>query len=163
MHVANVIKCDMSNGPGMRVTVFVSGCTLKCVGCFNTEAKHFKFGKHYEEVESEIFSALADDYISGLSILGGDPCEKANIKTVTELVIKAKELFPNKPVWVWTGRLLEDLQNDPDGLYDQLLATVDVLIDGPFIQEQADKKLKYTGSKNQRIINLKELNSKSND
>lgn len=152
MHIANVIKCDMSNGPGMRVTVFVSGCTLKCAGCFNTEAKHFKFGKPYEEMETEIFSALSEPYIQGLSILGGDPCEKANIKTVTDLVLKTRELFPGKDIWVWTGRTLETLNSDPDGLYDRLLGNIDVLVDGPFIQELHDPKLEYRGSSNQRVI-----------
>ena len=155
MNIANLIKCDMSNGPGMRVTVFVSGCTLNCPGCFNTEAKKFKFGKPYEEVESEIFSALAEPYIEGLSILGGDPCEKANIETVTKLCIKAKELFPNKTIWMWTGRTIEELKTN--SIYEKILETIDVLVDGPFVQDLHSAKLEYRGSSNQRVIPLNSI------
>lgn len=155
MYISDFLPFDVVNGPGVRATLFVSGCTLQCKGCFNDKAKNFKNGKPFEEVKSEIFKALSNPDVCGLSILGGDPCEPKNIWDVTNLCRELKSIYPNKTIWVWTGRTIEELQSDPGKRYKELLETIDVLVDGRFEEDKADDSLRYRGSSNQKVINLK--------
>lgn len=149
MHYGKLIKCDIANGPGVRVSLFVSGCRNRCKGCFNSETWDFNYGKEFtSETVDEILEALKPNYISGLSILGGDPFEPENIFPVTDLCYKVKRLYPNKSIWIYTGYLYEHLKTRA------VLALVDVLVDGPFIEAQKDLSLAFRGSRNQRIIDV---------
>lgn len=151
MYYNSLIKTDLVNGPGIRVSLFVSGCTLNCKECFNREAQNFKYGLPYnEEVEDYILELLGDKHISGLSILGGEPCHPKNIDKVTKLVRIIKNRYTDKTVYVWTGYELEELRERGD--CKSLLKLIDVLIDGPFIKELHDPELVWRGSTNQRIL-----------
>lgn len=140
---------DIANGPGVRVSLFVSGCRNHCKGCFNPETWDFKFGKRFDiHAEVDLFRDLGKEHIAGLSILGGDPMEPENRCRVTGLCDRVKEYMPEKTIWVYTGYLYEDLQNY------EIMRYIDVLVDGPFVQELKDITLQYRGSKNQRIIDV---------
>lgn len=150
MHYAAIKKYDIANGPGCRVSLFVSGCRRHCNGCFNTEAQAFDYGTEYtSETRRELLEMLSDEHIAGLSILGGDPFESENQQTVYELCKIAKARYRQKDIWAWTGFMWEDVQNS------HILDYVDVLVDGPFILEQKDLCLAYRGSRNQRVIDVK--------
>lgn len=147
MNYIGLNKYDTANGEGIRVSLFVSGCTLYCKGCFNKESWNFKVGKEFtKSVKEEIINELKKPYIKGFSLLGGDPLEPKLHDDVLDLVKSIKMEIPNKDIWLWTGRLYEDEKDN------EILKYIDVLIDGPFIQELADKNLQYRGSSNQRII-----------
>ena len=149
MNYIGLNKYDTANGPGIRVSLFVSGCTLCCKGCFNKESWKFNAGLPFTEtVKQDIIKELKNPWISGFSLLGGDPLEPKLHSEVLDLVKSIKSEVPDKDIWLWTGRLHE---NEKD---NEILQYVDVLIDGPFIQEFSDKTLKYKGSKNQRVINI---------
>lgn len=149
MNYASINKTDIANGLGVRVSVFVSGCRHRCPGCFNKEAWDFNYGVAFsEETVSEILEALNHDYISGLTILGGEPFEPENLSTVRELCKTVKEKYPEKSVWVYTGLLYDNVADA------KVMRYIDVLVDGPFIQEQKDLTLHFRGSKNQRIIDV---------
>ena len=151
MNYIGLNKYDTANGPGIRVSLFVSGCTLCCKGCFNKESWKFNAGFSFtEQIKNEIVKELKNPWISGFSLLGGDPLEPKLHDDVLDLVKTIKQEVPNKDIWLWTGRLYEN-EKDNDILKYKY---IDVLIDGPFIQELKDPKLKYRGSKNQRIINI---------
>jgi anaerobic ribonucleoside-triphosphate reductase activating protein len=137
------------NGEGVRVSLFVAGCTLNCKGCFNKEAQNFRAGNVFDDETLALLNTmLSHDSIDGLSILGGDPLEPKNIQDVFNVVYYVKKVQPSKTIWVWTGRLLEEIQiSNPD-----ILKYIDVLIDGPFIQELRDPECTYFGSTNQRIL-----------
>ena len=142
-------KYDTANGPGIRVSLFVSGCTLCCKGCFNKESWKFNAGLPFtDSIKNDIINELKKSWISGFSLLGGDPLEPKLHDDVLDLVKTIKQEVPNKDIWLWTGRLYE---NETD---NEILRCVDILVDGPFIQEFSDKTLKYKGSKNQRVINI---------
>src|SRR5574344_2131159 len=142
-------KYDTANGPGIRVSLFVSGCTLCCKGCFNKESWKFNAGLPFtDSIKTDIINELKKSWISGFSLLGGDPLEPKLHSEVLDLVKSIKSEIPNKDIWLWTGRLYE---NEKD---NEILEYVNVLIDGPYIQEFSDKTLKYKGSKNQRVINI---------
>jgi anaerobic ribonucleoside-triphosphate reductase activating protein len=147
----NIIKqLDIANGPGCRVSLFVQGCEFNCPGCFNDVAKDFESGTKFTEQTIEAIFALAEpDHISGLSILGGEPLHPRNREEVIRLARKFKEKYPDKTVWLWTGYLLEEVFED---LID---SGIDVVVDGRFIEAQKDLRLKYRGSSNQRVIDLK--------
>ena len=146
MNYIGLNKYDTANGEGIRVSLFVSGCTLYCKGCFNKESWNFKAGKEFTKyVKEEIINELKNPWISGFSLLGGDPLEPKLHDEVLDLVKSIKMEIPNKDIWLWTGRLYEDEKDN------EILEYIDVLIDGPFIQELADKNLQYRGSSNQRI------------
>lgn len=150
MNFTQLNKFDTVNGPGIRVSLFVSGCTKNCKGCFNQEAKDFNAGKLFTgQTLHEILQALRDPAIDGISILGGDPLEEANIETVDYICKTVKANYPDKTVWVWTGALHHQINPN-------YLTAVDVLVDGPFVES---KKVEgqFFGSSNQRIIKLKEL------
>lgn len=142
-------KYDTANGPGIRVSLFVSGCTLCCKGCFNKESWKFNAGLPFtDSIKNDIINELKKSWVNGFSLLGGDPLEPRLHDDVLDLVKTIKQEVPNKDIWLWTGRLYE---NETD---NEILQYVDILVDGPFIQEFSDKTLKYKGSKNQRIINI---------
>lgn len=151
MHYNSLVKTDLVNGPGIRVSLFVSGCTLNCLECFNREAQNFKFGLPYNaDVEDYILELLSDKHISGLSVLGGEPCHPKNVYHVAKLARIIKKRFPEKTIYVWTGYTLEDIQHRED--CKNLLETIDVLIDGPFEKDKHVPDLQWRGSTNQRIL-----------
>lgn len=156
MNYSGINFCDTANGPGVRVSLFVSGCSLHCKGCFNKEAWDRNYGKEFtQDGLFEIIRALDNDYVSGLSILGGDPLEPYNKDEVLMLCRVVKRLYPNKTIWLWTGRKYEDVKDE------EALKFVDVVVDGPFIER---KKVNGTGhwfgSSNQRIIRIHEANAR---
>lgn len=160
MNYAVIKPYDISNGPGVRVSLFVSGCTHRCRGCFNSEAWDFDYGLPYTpQTEDRIMQLLAPGYISGLSLLGGEPFEPANQPALAALVRRTRETYPQKNVWCYTGYLFEDIAAGGVGDSDtamSLLRGIDVLVDGPFVQELKDISLIFRGSANQRIIDVKE-------
>lgn len=150
MNYASLNLFDTQNGPGVRVSLFVSGCTLACPGCFNREAQNFKYGKLFDgQTEQRILDALDNPDVAGLSLLGGDPCEQKNIVTIAYLCKVVKASHPDKTIWLWTGRTIDQVRQSPYG--EWLLENVDVVVDGPFVQEKHDPKLEYRGSSNQKV------------
>lgn len=158
---------DTANGEGLRVTIFFSGCTLQCKGCFNKELWNFNVGKVFsKEVYENEIKPKVNEHISGLSVLGGDPFNCRNVLALRALIKWFKKDFPNKNVWVWTGYTFEEIvSEDYDlklpisthiGAYikKEVLPYIDVLIDGNFVEEQKDLTLKWRGSSNQRVIDV---------
>lgn len=140
---------DISNGPGISVTVFCSGCTHNCLGCHNPDTHNFSAGKPFTEETSQLILDLCKPaYISHLAITGGDPCHPKNWPTIKDLVKKFKTVYPDKSVWIWTGYLWEDVADDVIG------SGIDVLVDGQFKEELKDLRLSYRGSSNQRVIDV---------
>ena len=161
MFYANIKNYDIANGLGVRVSLFVSGCTHHCKGCFNEEAWDFSYGKEFtKEVEDQILKMLEPSYIKGLTLLGGEPMEKVNQRALLPFIKRYKEMYPDKNLWCFTGYTLEeDLLKESRArceVTDELLSYIDVLVDGEFILEKLDIALKFRGSDNQRIINLPE-------
>ena len=160
MYYGNIKKYDIADGEGVRVTLFVSGCTNKCKGCFQPETWDFCYGQPYtEDTEKEILNAMNYDYIQGLTLLGGEPFEPDNQRVLVNLLRKVKETYPDKDVWSYTGFVC-DKDLIPGGrryteVTDEMLSMIDVLVDGPFIEEKKNISLSYRGSENQRVINLK--------
>ncbi len=156
MNYADIKKVDVANGPGVRVSLFVSGCTHRCEACFNPEAWDFDFGAPFGEAELEkILALLAPDHIRGLSLLGGEPFEPANQGPVLELVRRVRETLPQKTIWCYSGYLFEELAGGKVGDHSRaLLEGLDVLVDGPFILAKKDLGLRFRGSNNQRIIDV---------
>ena len=160
MNYATIKNCDIANGPGVRVSLFVSGCTHRCKGCFNEVAWDFGYGEPFtQQTMDEIIGLLKPEYIRGLTLLGGEPFEPANQPTLVALLRQVKERYPNKSVWCFTGfRLGEELLTE--GAYprteytDEMLSYIDILVDGRFMQELKDISLQFRGSRNQRIIDL---------
>lgn len=150
MNYAGIIYNDIANGPGVRVSLFVSGCRNHCPGCFNPETWDFDYGDSFTaEIEAEIVEALRPSWIQGLSILGGDPMEPENQEVLLPFVRRLRAEFPKKDIWLYTGYRLEDVSDSP------MLPYVDVIVDGPFLIDQKDAGLAFRGSRNQRIIHLK--------
>jgi len=162
VNYASIRTCDIANGEGVRVTLFVSGCTHHCKGCFNPDQWDFNYGKPFtRETEDEILKDLEPDFISGLSILGGEPMEPSNQRVLVPFLRRFKEKFGDtKTIWVYTGCILEkDLQVESKwrtDATDEFLSLVDVLVDGPFVEELKDISLQFRGSSNQRILRLKQ-------
>ena len=153
MNYANIYRADIANGQGFRVSLFVSGCARNCKGCFNKEAQDPEFGKPFDDkAKQKIFKELEHDWCRGLSLLGGEPLSKLsdNRKTVIAFAKEVKDKFPNKDIAIWSGYTLEEIQAD-DTMKD-ILEYVDVLVDGPFIEEQKDLSIPFRGSRNQRIL-----------
>jgi anaerobic ribonucleoside-triphosphate reductase activating protein len=151
MHYSKIIPCDIANGPGWRVSLFVSGCRNRCKGCFNSEAWDFNYGQEFTwETLHEIERLLKNDNIDGLSILGGDPFESENREWVETLCAYIRHNMPEKTIWVWTGYSFEDLKDLP------VMKYIDVLVDGRFEEDLKDLRLKYRGSSNQRVIDVTE-------
>lgn len=151
MHYSVIRSHDIANGPGVRVSVFVSGCRRHCKGCFNKETWDFNYGQKFTwETVHELERLLASPHIRGLSILGGDPLEPENRLEVTALCAYIKNKLPEKDIWVWTGFSWEDVKDLTVFNY------VDVLVDGPFVEDKKDLRLAYCGSSNQRVIDVQE-------
>lgn len=165
MNFAEIKEYDVINGPGVRATLFVSGCWLDCPGCFNKEVQNFSYGREFTKEHFDyLMEVCGRPYISGLSILGGDPFAPENQKTVLSVVKKFKELYPEKTIYCWTGYKVEYLAKSKKEYTRELLNSVDTLIDGPFILALKDLKLKLRGSSNQRILsheNILEILEKS--
>ena len=162
MNYATIKKCDIANGEGIRVSLFVSGCTHHCKNCFNQVAWDFAYGNPFtEETEKEIFAELEKSYVNGLSLLGGEPFEPQNQAALLPFVKRVREKFPKKNIWCYTGftfdeerfLLKEEKKNAPQTR--ELLENIDVLVDGAFIEELKDISLSFRGSSNQRVIDLK--------
>ena len=150
MRYAEIYPFDISNGTGIRVSLFVQGCDRHCPGCFNPETWDFNGGKDFDsDTGNEILKLSKPDWISGLSVLGGEPLAPQNIKTVKTLCFGFKQKYPNKSIWIWTGYTFDELRKNKD--FQQLLDYIDVLVDGPFIESQKDLSLKWRGSSNQHI------------
>ena len=156
MHYADIKKVDVANGPGVRVSLFVSGCTHRCEECFNPETWDFSYGYPFGEEEIEkILALLAPDHIRGLSLLGGEPFEPDNQSAVLELVRRVRKELPGKTIWCYSGYLFEELADGKVGEHSrELLERLDVLVDGPFVLAKKDLGLRFRGSSNQRIIDV---------
>lgn len=149
MYYAKILPFDVGNGPGFRVSLWVSGCRRHCKGCFNKEAWDFKYGQEFDgETLHELVRMLDNPNIEGLSILGGDPFEPENREAVYEICKLVKFLRPNRSIWVWTGYSWEDLKELP------VMKYMDVLVDGRFEEDKKDLRLKWRGSSNQRVIDV---------
>lgn len=161
MNYAEIKNCDIANGPGVRVTLFVSGCTHHCEGCFNEETWDFRYGHSFtEEIQEQILTELAPDYIAGLTLLGGEPLEPGNRQALLPLIREAKRRYPHKNIWCYTGYLYEkDILGRFCDEWEQMkefLSYLDVIVDGEFILAQKDISLQFRGSANQRIIAVQE-------
>lgn len=161
MNYASVKPTDIANGPGVRVSLFVSGCTHCCKECFNEEAWDFHYGREYTPaVEEKILEYLDHSYISGLSFLGGEPLHPRNQKGIVNLAEEVKRRFPEKTIWCYTGFDFEkDILGDMMGRLEEtrrLMACIDVLVDGKFEADKKDLNLRFKGSRNQRIIKVPE-------
>ena len=160
MNYATIKNCDIANGPGVRVSLFVSGCTHRCPGCFNEIAWDFNYGQPFTTaVEDEILDMLAPDYVQGLTLLGGEPFEPQNQPALLELVKRIRQNYPEKSIWVFSGYLYEkDILagrlGDP-AITRAFLEHIDVLVDGPFVESLKDLSLRFRGSSNQRLIDVK--------
>lgn len=160
MNYAAIKPFDVANGPGVRVSLFVSGCTHRCEDCFNREAWDFSYGEEFTEREMQkILKALEPDYIKGFSLLGGEPFEPRNQAVLADVLQKIKEVYPEKNVWCYTGYTFEtDLLSGRLCDYvvtEKMLKNIDILVDGKFIKELKNLKLRFKGSENQRIIDVK--------
>lgn len=159
MNYSVIKNCDIANGPGARVSLFVSGCTHHCPGCFQPETWDFSYGKPFtKEVEELIFSMLEPWYIEGLTLLGGEPFEPENQIELLPFVNKVNERFPKKTIWAYSGFTLEELlrRSGVNGnITLSLLNKIDILVDGPFVAAKKDLRLKFCGSSNQRLIDLR--------
>ena len=158
MNYAEIKTYDIANGPGVRVSFFVSGCTHHCKNCFNEIAWDFNYGEEFtEEIQDYILEAVSPIHYQGLSLLGGEPMEPNNQRGLLPLVKAFKEKFPNKNLWVYTGYVYEDLIHESRArceVTDELLSYIDVLVDGKFVEELKDITLRFKGSSNQRIIDM---------
>lgn len=151
MYYGSIRQLDIANGPGCRVSLFVSGCEHRCKGCFQPETWNFNYGKEFtEDTLNSILRLAKPDYITGISVLGGEPLHPRNLPEILKLTRKFKEVYPEKDIWLWTGYLIEEVFED---LVD---SGIDIVVDGKFVEELKDLRLKYRGSSNQRVINLKE-------
>lgn len=160
MNYATIKTHDVANGEGIRISLFVSGCTHHCKGCFNKEAWDFEYGTLYtKETEQYIIDALSPSYISGLSLLGGEPFEPQNQTTVLSLIKRVRQEYPEKDIWCYTGYDFEDDILSGRLKYQlitaQMIKNIDILVDGKFIEEKKSLNLRFRGSSNQRIIDVK--------
>lgn len=150
MRYNKIRKMDISNGPGVRVSIFVQGCTFNCKNCFNPETHDFNGGEEFtDDTIEKVLSLCEKDYVEGLSILGGEPMHPKNLEGVTKLAKKFKQKFPNKNLWAWTGFLFDNYLKDKE-----ISKHLDVLVDGQYVDELHDPTLKWKGSSNQRVIDV---------
>lgn len=161
MHIGEIYKADIANGIGMRVSLFVSGCTIHCPNCFNSKTWDFNYGKLWtKELEDFLMEELSQSQYNGLTILGGEPFEPQNQPEISKLILRVKKELPEKSIWIYTGNVY-DVNLIPGGsryyseYTDTILDNIDVLVDGPFKQDLYNIKLKFRGSENQRIIDMK--------
>ena len=163
MYYGNIKKTDIADGDGVRVSLFVTGCRNCCKGCFQPETWDFKYGTEFtQETENQILEFLRPSYISGLTVLGGEPFEEENQRILAPFLRKVKETYPSKTIWCYTGYVLEKDLLPEDGrkhceATGEMLKYIDILVDGPFIEEQKNISLKFRGSENQRILKLKKI------
>lgn len=160
MYYSEIKECDVANGPGVRVTLFVSGCTHHCKGCFNEMTWDFQYGREFEKEDAEnIIKLLEPPYIAGLTLLGGEPLEYRNQQGLLPLLRMVKETYPGKTIWCYTGYLYDrDILDDFCGKWEEtkeLLSYLDVIVDGEFVEAKKDISLRFRGSSNQRIIDVK--------
>ena len=157
MNYATIKNCDIANGPGVRVSLFVSGCTHRCPGCFNEVAWDFAYGEPFtEETIERILDMLRPSYIRGLTLLGGEPFEPQNQGAVVELLRRIKAELPGKSIWAFSGYLFDrDILSGRLGDTSEYLSYLDVLVDGPFVEAKKNLSLRFRGSENQRIIDVK--------
>ena len=159
MHYATIKNCDIANGPGVRVSLFVSGCTHRCKGCFNEIAWDFNYGTEFtEETIEKIIQMLKPDHVKGLTLLGGEPFEPENQPAILSLLRKVKAEYPEKSIWAFSGYLMDrDILAGKLGPWEitkEYLSYLDVLVDGPFVMEKKDLSLRFRGSSNQRLIDV---------
>lgn len=156
MNYATIKNCDIANGPGIRVSLFVSGCTHRCKGCFNEVAWDFNYGEPFtEETIDTILNMLRPSYVRGLTLLGGEPFEPQNQGTVVELLRQIKKEMPQKSIWAFSGYLFEkDILSGRLGDCSEYLSYLDVLVDGPFVEAKKNLSLRFRGSENQRLIDV---------
>ena len=159
MYYGTIKKHDIANGPGVRVSLFVSGCRHHCKGCFNAETWDFRYGQLYtEETEKEILAALEPGYIQGFTLLGGEPFEPENQESLIHLCNRVRNELPDKDIWCFSGFTYEEITGNSRANIKntkELLSLIDVLVDGRFVEDKKDISLKFRGSSNQRIINIK--------
>lgn len=159
MNYAAIKWADVANGPGVRVSLFVSGCTHRCPGCFNQEAQDFNYGRPFTSAEEDnILDALSPAHIRGLSLLGGEPFEPDNQRVLLPFLRRVKEKYPHKEIWCYSGYTLDgELWKDSRArcaCTDEMLSLLDILVDGPFVEAEKDLNLRFRGSANQRILNV---------
>lgn len=160
MNYAEIKQYDVANGPGVRVSLFVSGCTHHCKNCFNQETWDFHYGKAFTEKEQElILLYLKPDYVAGLSLLGGEPFEPSNQEGLLPLLRAVRKMYPQKDIWCYTGYLFDTQilgeMCKRSGTAEEMLSYIDILVDGRFVEEKRNLKLRFRGSENQRIIDVK--------
>ena len=160
MNYAAIKNNDIANGPGIRVSLFVSGCTHHCPGCFNAIAWDFNYGEEFTDKTIEhILQLMAPDRVQGLTLLGGEPFEPQNQGELVKLVLKVKEKYPKKNIWIYTGYLYEDIilgrVGDPV-VAKELVSCADVIVDGRFVREKKNLSLRFRGSENQRLIDAQQ-------
>ncbi len=159
MHYGNIKNCDVANGEGVRVTLFVSGCTNRCEHCFQPETWDFLYGEEFTAaVEDKIIEMLALSYINGLTVLGGEPFEPSNQRALLPFLTRVRAAYPDKSIWVFTGFTFEELKCDGSHprceCTDEILSLIDVLVDGRYEHAKRNLSLKFRGSSNQRLINV---------
>ena len=159
MNYATIKNCDIANGPGVRVSLFVSGCTHRCKGCFNAVAWDFSYGDPFtQETVDMILEMLAPDHIKGLTLLGGEPFEPENQPAILDLLRQVKCKYPDKSIWAFSGYLFdEDILAGKLGPWEitkEYISYLDVLVDGPFVEEKKNLSLRFRGSSNQRLIDV---------
>ncbi len=159
MNYATIKNCDIANGPGVRVSLFVSGCTHHCKGCFNQVAWDFDYGQPFtQETIDSILDMLAPDYVKGITLLGGEPFEPENQPAILDLLRQMNAKYPEKTVWAFSGYLFDKEilagKLGPWEITEELLSYVDVLVDGRFVEEKKDLMLRFRGSSNQRLIDV---------
>ena len=156
MNYATIKNCDIANGPGVRVSLFVSGCTHRCPGCFNEIAWDFDYGQPFtQETIDSILAMLRPSYIRGLTLLGGEPFEPQNQGAVVELLRQVKREMPEKSIWAFSGYLFDrDILSGCLGDTGEYLSYLDVLVDGPFVESRKNLSLRFRGSENQRLIDV---------
>lgn len=159
MYYGEIKKFDIANGMGVRVSLFVSGCTHHCKNCFNEVTWDFRYGQEFtKETEDQIIEYLKPSHIAGITLIGGEPMEQVNQRGLLALVKRIKDIYPNKNVWCYTGYLFDEELLKPSRarceVTDELLSYIDILVDGKFVEELKDVTLRFKGSSNQRIIDV---------
>ena len=161
MYIAEMYKADVGNGTGMRVSLFVSGCTLHCKGCFNEKAWDFTYGQLWTpELQESLIKELSRPFYQGLTILGGEPFELETQPDIAELIRKVRTVLPDRDIWMFSGNQYDKNLIEGGSRYipittDYILDNIDILVDGPFVQEKHDVRLNFRGSSNQRIIDMR--------
>ena len=159
MHYGAIKNCDIANGEGVRISLFVSGCTNRCKNCFQPQTWDFEYGQPFTtDTEKELLDLLAPDYINGLTVLGGEPFEPSNQRALLPFLKKVRETYPKKNIWCFSGFTHEELKQEGSHprceVTDEMLALLDVLVDGRFVEELKDISLRFRGSSNQRLIDM---------